>query len=138
MKSGYPDGANARWRTLYELSVVSSFLSKRDNGVSERYLDYDSVIRCKAARYYQEYCKKLGDLPFKEEEIEEIKNEKQRLCEQKYDKEFCRDGGWIPDDIKNRKIPGLANMLDLTIGFRSTIYQEQQYTRFQEVSIVWD
>ena len=26
LKAGYPDGANARWRSLYELAVISFFL----------------------------------------------------------------------------------------------------------------
>ena len=120
LKAGYADGANARWRTLYELAVVSSFLSKRDNDVSERYLDYDTVVRHKNVIHYQDYHKKLGYHPFTEEEIQEIKNERRRLCKQKYDMDFCeKKWGWIPNDVKSqqgksqRGFTGLAKHVEL-------------------------
>lgn len=41
IKNGYPDGAFSRWRTIYELSVISKFLyDENNNDLCERYLNY--------------------------------------------------------------------------------------------------
>lgn len=37
-KNGYADGAYARWRSLYEVSVIASFISKYGNPVAEAYV----------------------------------------------------------------------------------------------------
>lgn len=37
-ENGYADGAYARWRTLYELCVISDFISKNDKGVAVSFL----------------------------------------------------------------------------------------------------
>ena len=42
-RNGYADGAFARWRTLYELSIVGLFISKHGNQIAKQYKDYASV-----------------------------------------------------------------------------------------------
>ncbi len=43
IENGLPDGAFARWRTLYEITVVAFFLDKHDDETAERYLAHDAV-----------------------------------------------------------------------------------------------
>ncbi|MCK1190718.1 DUF5677 domain-containing protein [Streptococcus uberis] len=38
MKSGFADGAYARWRSLYELNIIASFISKYGEKVAESYI----------------------------------------------------------------------------------------------------
>ncbi len=98
LKSGYADGANARWRSLHELAVISFFLLENDNEVSERYLKYEVVERFNEAKDYKNQCKKLGYPPIDPYKFEKLKEEKNRLCEI-YDDNFNWSYGWIPSSI---------------------------------------
>lgn len=75
LKAGYPDGALARWRTLTKLAVVSFFLLDNDDTVSKRYLEHDTVLKCKQAREYQDYCVKLNYPPIDKKVLDNLKNE---------------------------------------------------------------
>lgn len=43
LENGLPDGAYARWRTLYEISVVAFFISRFGDEAAERYVAHDIV-----------------------------------------------------------------------------------------------
>ncbi|KAF5075380.1 hypothetical protein DSECCO2_172180 [anaerobic digester metagenome] len=98
LKSGYADGANARWRSLHELAVTAFFLFENDEEVSKRYMDYVAIEKFKEAREYKNQCEKLGYPPLDEQKFEKLKMEKERLCEL-YDDNFHWSYGWIPSDI---------------------------------------
>lgn len=98
LKSGYADGANARWRSLHEIAVITFFLFDNNNEVSKRYLEHAAIKIFKEASDYRDVYKKLGHPPLEEEEFNKIKEEKERLCK-KYGKEFKDDYGWIPSSI---------------------------------------
>jgi hypothetical protein len=55
LKGGYADGAIARWRSLHETSVVLTFLSRHDDLLSSRFIDFQSITRLKAATEYNEH-----------------------------------------------------------------------------------
>lgn len=60
IKSGYADGAHARWRSLHELAVVATVIEKYGEPTAERYLAHDAVEYCKGAEQFQLYARKLG------------------------------------------------------------------------------
>ena len=39
LKNGFADGAYARWRSIYELSVIAEFISKNDEDVAKAYCE---------------------------------------------------------------------------------------------------
>jgi len=43
LRGGFSDGAEARWRTLYELSIISEFILLIGEDIGKRYLAYESV-----------------------------------------------------------------------------------------------
>ncbi len=55
LRSGYADDAHARWRTLHEISVISSFISEHGQELAERYLLHDTIQRYKMACQHQKY-----------------------------------------------------------------------------------
>ena len=63
IKGGYADGANARWRSLLELSVISFFLRDNEDEISLRYLEFDTVKKLKEASDFQRYHQLLGEDP---------------------------------------------------------------------------
>lgn len=53
VKNGFSDGAFARWRSMYELSVISSFIQKYGETVAEKFIEasesqdrYDWAMEC--------------------------------------------------------------------------------------------
>ncbi len=113
LKSGYADGANARWRSLHELAVISFFLLDNNNDVSKRYLEHAIVKQFKAAEDYRTYYKKLGYPPIEIKKFNKIKRKKEDLCK-KYDDRFQDDYGWVPSSIlKDRNFKALEKLVKL-------------------------
>lgn len=53
IKNGFPDGAFARWRSMYELSVIASFIHKYGENVAAKFIEasdsqdrYDWAMEC--------------------------------------------------------------------------------------------
>ena len=63
LKGGFSDGAEARWRTLYELDVISEFIRSTGKNIGERYIAYEAVEMYKyynsIIKYYQNMEEKL-------------------------------------------------------------------------------
>jgi len=98
LRSGFADGANARWRSLHELAVISFFLSNKADHISKRYLEHEVIKSFKELKDYRIYYKKLGYLPIERKEFNKIKREKERLC-RIYTDNFQEEYGWIPRSI---------------------------------------
>ena len=113
LKSGYADGANARWRSLHELAVISFFLLHNNNDVAKRYLEHAIIKTFKEAKDYRAYYKKLGYSPIEIKKYNKIKKEKEEICK-KYNDEFQIDYGWIPSSLlKNRNFRALEKLVKL-------------------------
>lgn len=93
LRGGFPDAAIARWRTLHELSVLSFFLSKNDNELSQRYLDYSVIDSCKEMDEYISHQNTLGLEPLDKKTIESLKREKNNLIK-KYGNNYSSNYGW--------------------------------------------
>jgi len=98
LKSGYADGANARWRSLRELAVISFFLLDNNNDVSKRYLDHEIISRSNQAESYMNSYKKLGYKPLRKKELDKIQSRKKAMIN-KYGNYFKNDYGWIPKSL---------------------------------------
>jgi hypothetical protein len=93
LRTGYADGANARWRSLYELVVIASFLREQNNSVAERYLAHDIMKQFKEAKDYQQACRKLGYSPLKRSELNTLQKQHDALIA-KYGSEFEYQTGY--------------------------------------------
>jgi hypothetical protein len=60
MKSGYADGAAARWRTLHEIAVTAAFLIDRGERAAELYLSHWACEQHKGLLHFEEHCRALG------------------------------------------------------------------------------
>lgn len=113
LKSGYADGANARWRSLHELAVISYFLLHNNNNVAKRYLEHEIIKTFKEAKDYRAYYKKLRYPPIEINEFNKIKKEKEEICK-KYNDRYQDDYGWIPSFLlKNRNFKALEKLVKL-------------------------
>jgi hypothetical protein len=113
LKSGYPDGANSRWRSLHELAVISNLLYTSSDDVSKRYLDHEKVRRFKEATDYQAECKNLGYKPLSRKEYNKIKKARDDVCAN-YNDRFQDEYGWIPSTmLANRNFRSLEQYVKL-------------------------
>ena len=102
MRYGFADGAMARWRTLHEVAVVMNFLSARGEEVAKKYVDHQVVESWRAAETYQRNCAALGQDPFSEEEMAELK-EACTVTVQKYGREFRKSYGWAAAALRKER-----------------------------------
>lgn len=115
VRSGFADGAHARWRSLHELGIITFFLRENNDDVSERYLNHNVMKKFKASKSYQKHHKALKYPSMTKREIEVLEKEHSRLL-QKYGTEFeyCNGFEWIPKSIlKNRNFKSLEEYVKL-------------------------
>lgn len=102
LRSGFADGAHARWRTAHEIAVVSNFLAGNEPCVAKRYLEHEVIESYRAMNQYQEYAEQLKQDKFSEEEVINLKKLHDQFCE-KYGEEFKTPYGWSAEALGKKK-----------------------------------
>lgn len=92
LRAGHATGANARWRTLNEISVVASFISEVGQDVARRYLKHQWVEIYRMAREYHEHAERLG-LNIEASEVDEARKDFQKVVSE-FGPEFGTPYGW--------------------------------------------
>ena len=108
LRSGYADGAHARWRTLYELTVVGCLIGRYGQELAERYLLHRTIQKHKAAKEYQKHCERLGQQPLSQEEVDALKEERDRLIEH-FGNPFETTYGWAASVTCTGR-PGMSHL----------------------------
>ncbi len=110
LRSGYADGAHARWRTLYELSVIANFISPQKcdnldsyNDLAKRYLEHEIIESYRAMRQYQEKAEQLDQDKFSEEQFSDLTKHRDKLCNQ-YGETYDGDYGWATKFLGKKKV----------------------------------
>jgi len=98
MKAGYADDADARWRTLHEIAVVSNFVSQHGQGLAERYLLHEVIQQFKLAREHQTFHSRINEEPISHEEFGELEALQKELVSQ-FGKQFKEDYGWAAEEL---------------------------------------
>ncbi len=103
LKSGFADGAHARWRTLHEIAVVSVFLSEYGEDIANRYLCYEIIDSYKAAMLYQRSCSRLGYEQLSSDEMHNFEKIYQQAKHQ-FGSRFTKDYGWAATIISKGRL----------------------------------
>lgn len=101
LESGYADGAMARWRTLYEISVVATLIADNDDSLAERYLAHETIEARNALKLYSATHEELGYAPPSQADIAEV----DRLCKaaiKQFGPEFERNYGWAAKHLGHK------------------------------------
>jgi hypothetical protein len=93
LRSGFADGGHARWRTLHEIAVVSTFIKKHGAETARRYLAHEAVESYKAARQYQDHCQAIGYEPLDAKEFAAIQKRYDDAL-RRFGKDFGGSYGW--------------------------------------------
>lgn len=103
LKGGYADGAMARWRSLHETTVILAFLSRHDDTLSSRFVDFQVIARLKAATEYNEHHSTLGFESIDEATFAEFQKDYKIMLE-KYGQQFTKEYGWASDALNQKKV----------------------------------
>lgn len=103
LKNGFPDGAHARWRTLYEITVIAKFISENGNEAAKRYILHDIIESFRGIEDYQKYCEIHGYKPFSEEKIACLKKDQEDMIHL-FGKGFKDDYGWASDILRKKNL----------------------------------
>ena len=108
LKSGFADGAHARWRSLHEIAVVGAFIQKHGNEVAERYLLHNNIESFKAANLLQKHYGALGVTPIPQQEYDSIKSVYERLIS-RFGNPYKTDYGWA-SSVLNKEKPNFTDI----------------------------
>lgn len=98
LRAGFATGAMTRWRTLHELAIVAVFISDQSGEVARRYLEHDMIERERGARLHQTFAEQLGDPPFDQGELDELRTARDELV-QRYGTAFKEQYGWAAEAL---------------------------------------
>ncbi|TGK23594.1 DUF5677 domain-containing protein [Leptospira stimsonii] len=112
VKGGYASAATSRWRSLFEVSVITMFLALNDEETSVRYFDYEVVERKRELDTYLSNMDYLGFEKIPDKTIANINKEYNDVLE-KYGKAFARSFGWASFILKKEKL-SLHDLMDNT------------------------
>lgn len=107
LRNWYWEGANARWRTLYENIVTTIFLIEywnNENNLYTRFLEHIDVLNYKEAKIYKNSYKKLNHKWYWKINLLELEKRKNDLIKKYWNDFFKKDYWWISDDITKNKV----------------------------------
>lgn len=93
LRSGYADGAHARWRSMHEITVVGIFISECDQDVAERYLLHNTVESYRAASQYRRHYRRLGYKALTEQDLSTVHSSYQQLIA-RFGSSYAKNYGW--------------------------------------------
>jgi hypothetical protein len=99
LRSGFADGAHARWRTLHELVIVGEFLLDTPDEVAEMYIVHANVAMAKEAEEFQKRQQSFGYEPISDTDMAKIIAAKE-AARSKFGTDFLKDYGWATQYLK--------------------------------------
>ena len=112
LNSGYADDAEARWRSLHEIAVISCFLCQRGQVLAEKYLRHEVIQQYKLACEHQEHYARLNDEPIPQEEFDNLKSLRDKLVDQ-FGDEFKGPYGWAACELGIKR-PNFSDIEKIT------------------------
>ena len=100
LRSGYPDDAHARWRSLHEISVIAKFLKEGGPLLAERYSEHKTVQQHKQVLADHEQIHQLGREP-EPKQIDYLNSLQAKVdaLVDRYGSSFKREYGWAAEAI---------------------------------------
>lgn len=99
MEHGFADGAQARWRTLYEIEVVVLLITDANPELAERYLAHDIVESKRSMDTYEKCIEGCGWKPIPVREKRRVAREYDAAL-QRYGTEFKGGYGWAAKHLR--------------------------------------
>jgi hypothetical protein len=108
LEAGLADGAQARWRTLHEITVVGLVLQEGGEEMADRYLLHEHIADWRAAENFEQHVDLLGWEHAPIEEMEELRAQAAELVKT-FGEAFRSDYGWA-SGLNGKQRPGIADL----------------------------
>lgn len=108
LEAGFADGAMARWRTMYEISVVATIIADNEDELAERYLLHDVAEAKRGMDMYVRSYEALGYAAPSPEEVAEL-YAAAALLEARFGAGFGSEYGWA-GKLLNNKSPKFSHL----------------------------
>lgn len=113
LRNGFPDGAQARWRKLHEIAVISTFIANHGNELAESYEEHQSIESYRAAIQYNEYYSQLSGEKISASEMDVLKKDYDQLMF-KHGDSYRHEYGWA-SSVLDMKKPTFKD-IELSVG----------------------
>lgn len=121
LKAGYASAANARWRTLHEITVVALFIG-RHPGAAPLYVEHEAVESYKIAEELCAHHDAIADGDVTSEELAALRSRVDGLRE-RHGKDFATPFGWAGPFLGNRSPKFLHLEESLALDFFKPYYR---------------
>lgn len=108
LKNGFPDGADARTRTLHEIATISLFILNNGKDCAQRFIDHQHIESRKIALKHAEYAQRIKSDGPTQEELDKLNRIYNSLIN-KYGKSFNGVYGWAIKALGFDKAKGNCN-----------------------------
>ena len=102
LRSGFSDGAHARWRSLHEMAVVATLIQEHGQELAERYLLHEIIQQYKLACEYREFFDRLNAEPPSKGNLDELRVQYDELIA-RFGEAFKGDYGWAASAIGSNR-----------------------------------
>ncbi len=102
LSHGFADGAEARWRTLYETMVICTFIMRTGHKTALRYIAHEAVGSYDAIKTHSEVHKKNGSIFISDEELAELKKRNDEVINI-FGNDFKYDYAWAASALPQIK-----------------------------------
>lgn len=112
IKNGFASGALARWRTLYEYSVIAVFIAQNGEEYAEKYLAYEDIANYSQALTYKKHSKELCFEDMPDDELNKLK-ELSDKAKQKFPNLNNKEYSWASPKVTTPNFKSLAESTDI-------------------------
>ncbi len=102
LEHGFADGAEARWRTLYETMVICTFIMRTSYITALRYIAHEAVGSYDAIKTHSEVHEKNGSIFISDEELAELKKRNDEVISI-FGNDFKYDYAWAVSALPHIK-----------------------------------
>ncbi|GAB1419987.1 hypothetical protein MASR2M15_00600 [Anaerolineales bacterium] len=102
LSHGFADGAEARWRTLYETMVICTFIIRTGHKTALRYILHEAVVSYNIIKTHDEVHKKNGSIFISDEELAEHKKRNDEVINI-FGNDFKYDYAWAASALPQIK-----------------------------------
>ena len=111
MRSGYPDGALARWRTLHEIAVTTILIRKFGISAAQDFIRFGLVEAVNGMETYKETAKAMGREPYQSAEMDAARKIRYQMVSANQD--FKSRSGWARRYVDATRFENLQEAAEL-------------------------
>lgn len=102
LRNGFADGAEARWRSLHELAVISNFIAEYGDESARKYILHDAIERYEVAKQHNQFHARNGEEKISSDEMRKLENEYNELLTE-FGRSYRHEYGWAAKELGSKR-----------------------------------